>query len=331
MLNIVVDAMGGDNAPSAIIEGAVRAANEFDIKVTLVGDEKIIRQELLDYKGGKIDIVNTTEIIDCNEESVKAIRTKKDSSIVVGMKMVADGAGDAFVSAGSSGAVIAGSSLIIKRINGVRRAGLGIVLPALDKPVLLLDCGANSDCTPEFLTQFAVMGTAYMKSLFDLDKPAVALLNNGAEEHKGSRLYKESYQLLKQTPVNFVGNIEARYVLSGVADVVVADGFAGNVFIKTTEGVAKHFSTLLKGVFKKNIFTMLASLVLLDGIKNMKKSFDYTEYGGAPVLGAEKVVIKAHGSSNSKAIYSAIKQAKNFAENNVIETIKNNLKKSLDE
>jgi len=325
MLNIVVDAMGGDKSPDEIVKGAVLAADKFNINVILVGDENLVREKLKGYKGDKIKIVNTTEIIDCNEDSVKALRTKKDSSIVVGMRMVADGKADAFVSAGSSGAIVAGSSLIVKRIDGVRRNALGIVLPSNNKPTLLLDCGANADSLPEFLKQFAIMGTAYMKGEFNIENPTVALLNNGAEEHKGSNLYKEAHQLLKESQVNFIGNIEARYVLNGVADVVVADGFAGNVFLKTVEGMAKHFGGLIKKVFKKNILTMIGALTMLDGIKDMKKSFDYSEYGGAPILGCKNVVIKAHGSSDAKAIYNAIRQAKECVENNVVKMIEDNL------
>lgn len=331
MINIVVDAMGGDNAPLSIVEGCVKAVKDFDIKITLVGDESVVRPCLGDYSGDRIEIVHAPDVISCDDDPAKSIRYKKDSSIVVGMNLVAEGKGDAFVSAGSSGAVVSGATLIIKRIHGIRRVAIGTVFPSANKPTLVMDCGANADCTPEFLQQFAIMGNAYMNSVYGVEEPVVALLNNGAEEHKGSLLYKETHQLLKETPVNFYGNIEARDILKGIADVVVVDGFAGNVLLKTTEGTASYFSKLLKDMLSKNIVSKLAALVLMSGIKNMKKAFDYTEHGGAPILGSKNVVIKAHGSSNAKAFYNAIRQAKLFVENKVIDSINNNLQKPLDE
>lgn len=331
MTRIIVDAMGGDNAPKAIVEGCVKAVEEFDVSITLVGQENLIKQSLGEYSGDKINIVNADEIITNDDDPALAIRRKKDSSVVVALKLLADGEGDAFVSAGSTGAVVSGATLIVKRINGIRRVAIGTIFPTPGKPTLVLDCGANADCTPEFLEQFAVMGNAYMKAVYSVDKPTVGLLNNGAEEHKGSSLYKESHQLLKSSDLNFIGNVEGRDVLSSVADVVVADGFAGNILLKTTEGTASFFSKKLKTMFTKNLLTKLCALLLSSSIKEMKSSFDYTEHGGAPILGAKKVVIKAHGSSNAKAFYNAIKQAKNFYENGVIDAIEHNLKKSLDE
>ena len=331
MTRIVVDAMGGDNAPKAVVEGCIKAVNELDVKVILVGKEDLIKEQLADYNGDKISIVNAEDVISNDDDPAKAVRRKKESSVVVGMNLIADGQGDAFVSAGSTGAVVSGATLIIKRINGVRRVAIGSVFPTPLKPTLVLDCGANSDCTPEFLQQFAIMGDAYMKAVYGIENPTVGLLNNGAEEHKGSNLYKEAHQLLKTTDINFIGNIEARDVFDCKADVVVADGFAGNIFLKTTEGTAGFFSKKMKGLFMKNIMTKLCALFLKKGIKEFKASFDYTEHGGAPVLGSKKVVIKAHGSSNSKAFYNAIRQAKHFYENGVIETINNNLQKPLDE
>lgn len=331
MTRIIVDAMGGDNAPAAIVDGCKKAVDELDVKITLVGNEEIIKKCLGEYDAEKIDIVNATDIITNDDDPAKAIRRKTDSSIVVAMKLLADDKGDAFVSAGSTGAVVSGATLIVKRIKGVRRVAIGTVFPTPGKPTLMLDCGANADCTPDFLQQFAIMGNAYMQSVYGIKKPTVALLNNGAEEHKGSILYKETYQLLKNTDLNFIGNIEGRDIFDSKADVVVADGFAGNVFLKTTEGTASFFSKKLKGLFLRNFASKLCALLLKSGIKEMKSSFDYTEHGGAPILGAQKVVIKAHGSSNSKAFYNAIRQAKHFYENRVIESINNNLQKPLDE
>lgn len=331
MTRIVVDAMGGDNAPQAVVDGCVKAVADFDIKITLVGREELIKECLGDYTGDKIDIVNATDIITNDDDPAKAVRRKKDSSIVVAMRLLDEGKGDAFVSAGSTGAVVSGATLIVKRIKGVRRVAIGTVFPTPGKPTLMLDCGANADCTSEFLQQFAIMGNAYMQSVYGIEKPTVALLNNGAEEHKGSIVYKETHQLLKTMDINFIGNIEGRDVFESKADVVVADGFAGNVFLKTTEGTASFFSKKLKGMLTKNIFTKLCALMLKSGIREFKASFDYTEHGGAPILGAQKVVIKAHGSSNAKAFYNAIRQAKHFYENGVIEAINNNLQKPLDE
>lgn len=331
MTRIVVDAMGGDNAPHSIAEGCIKAVNELDVRITLVGKEEMIKECLADYTGDRIDIVNAADIISNDDDPAKAVRRKKDSSIVVGMNLLAEGKGDAFVSAGSTGAVVSGATLIVKRIKGVRRVAIGTVFPTPKKPTLVLDCGANADCTSEFLQQFAVMGNAYMQAVYGIEKPTVALLNNGAEEHKGSMIYKETYQILKTMDINFIGNVEGRDVFDSKADVVVADGFAGNIFLKTTEGTAGFFSKKLKGLFMKNIVTKLCALVLKKGIKEMKSSFDYTEHGGAPILGAQKVVIKSHGSSNAKAFYNAIRQAKHFYENGVIESINNNLQKPLDE
>lgn len=331
MTRIVVDAMGGDNAPKAIVDGCIKAVNDFNIKITLVGPENMVRECLSGYKGDKIDIVNAEDVITNDDDPAKAIRRKADSSIVVGMNLLAQNAGDAFVSAGSTGAIVSGATLIVKRIKGVRRVAIGTVFPTPIKPTLVLDCGANADCTPEFLQQFAVMGNAYMKAVYSIDNPTVALLNNGAEEHKGSNLYKETYQLLKEMDINFIGNIEGRDVFDCKADVVVADGFAGNIFLKTTEGTASFFSKKMKSLFMQNLKTKICALLLKKGIKEFKSSFDYTEHGGAPILGSQKVVIKAHGSSNAKAFYNAIRQAKYFYENGVIEAINNNLQKPLDE
>lgn len=331
MTRIVVDAMGGDNAPQAVVDGCVKAVEDFDVKITLVGKEDLIKHCLGEYDGNKIDIVNASDVITNDDDPPKAVRRKKDSSIVVAMRLLEEGKGDAFVSAGSTGAVVSGATLIVKRIKGVRRVAIGTVFPTPKKPTLVLDCGANADCTSEFLQQFAIMGNAYMQSVYGIERPTVALLNNGAEEHKGSNLYKETYQILKTMDINFIGNIEARDVLDSKADVVVADGFAGNVFLKTTEGTASFFSKKLKSLFLKNMITKLCALALKGGIKEFKQSFDYTEHGGAPILGSQKVVIKAHGNSNAKAFYNAIRQAKHFYENGVIESINNNLQKPLDE
>lgn len=321
-MKIIVDAMGGDNAPDAVVDGAVAAVENIpDIEVVLVGDTT----KFTVPKNDRITVVHTSEVIDCDDDPTHSIRTKKDSSIVVGMKMLAQKEGDAFVSAGSTGAIISGATLIVKRIKGIRRAAIGSVIPTRNGCTLLLDCGANADCTEEFLQQFAIMGNAYAKGMMGLDNPRIALLNNGAEETKGSHLAKNSYQLLKEMPINFVGNVEAKELFNGVTDVLVADGFSGNVMLKTMEGTAKYFSGELKTMLTKNILTKLCALILSGGIKNLKEAFNAEKHGGAPVLGVDGVVIKAHGSSKKSAFYNAIKQAKRFAEENIVDNIKENL------
>ncbi len=321
-MKIIVDAMGGDNAPGAVIDGAVMAVQKLtDIEVILVGDTTKFSVP----ENEKITVVHTTEVIDCNDDPAHSIRTKKDSSLVVGLKMLAQGEADAFVSAGSTGAIISGATLIVKRIKGIRRAAIGSVLPTKTGCTLLMDCGANADCTEEFLQQFAIMGNAYAKAMMGVDNPRIALLNNGVEETKGSQVVKNSYGLLKEMPINFIGNVEAKEVLNGVTDVLVADGFSGNVMLKTIEGTAKYFSGELKSMLTKNILTKLCALILSGGIKKLKEAFNADKHGGAPVLGVNGVVIKAHGSSNKDAFYNAIRQAKRFAEEKVVKNIEENL------
>lgn len=326
-MKIVIDAMGGDNAPQEIVRGSIDAVKKLGVQLILVGDKPKIEECLQGFHDG-IEIVHTTQVISCDDDPASAIRRMKDSSMVVGMQLVAEGKADAFVSAGSTGAIVSGATLLIKRIKGIRRVALGAFLPSEGKPTLLIDCGANADCTPEFLEQFAVMGSAYAEAVLDIQNPKIGLLNNGTEETKGNALAKESHQALKELPVHFVGNVEAKAVLDGVVDVLVTDGFTGNAFLKTTEGTAKHFSHILKNMLTKNIITKLCAIILSKGIKEMKQSFSSDEYGGAPVLGAAKVVIKAHGSSNAYAFYNAIRQAKKFAENHVIQAIEQNIKKN---
>jgi len=326
-LRIIVDAMGGDNAPAEIVKGSILAAKDFDIEIIFVGDKPEIEKHL-NGSSKNISIIHTTEVITCEDEPTTSIRTKKDSSMVVGMKLLAEGGGDAFVSAGSTGAIITGATLIVKRIKGIRRVALAPLIPANGKSTLLIDCGANADCTPEFLEQFAIMGNAYAKAVLNVQNPKIALLNNGDEETKGNELAKNSYQAIKALPLNFVGNIEARDVLNGNVDVIVTDGFSGNILLKSIEGTAMYFSKNLKEMLTKNIVTKLCAVLLSGGIKDFKKKFDYNEHGGAPILGADGVVIKAHGSSGSLAFYNAIRQAKKFAETKVILSIKDIIQKT---
>lgn len=320
-MKIIVDAMGGDNAPKAVVDGAVMAAEKLGVEIILVGDTTKFNAP----DNEKITVVHAPDVIDCDDDPARSIRTKKESSIVVGLNMLAQKQADAFVSAGSTGAVISGATLIVKRIRGIRRAAIGTVLPTATGCTLLMDTGANADCTEEFLQQFAVMGNAYAKAVLGIDNPRIGLLNNGAEETKGSEVVKNTYQLLKKMPINFIGNVEARDVLNGVTDVLVADGFAGNVFLKAVEGTAKYFSGILKSMLTKNIITKICALLLSGGIKTMKDSFNADKHGGAPILGVDGVVIKAHGSSNAEAFYNAIRQASEFAEKDVVSIIKNNL------
>lgn len=319
-MNIVLDAFGGDNAPLEIIKGAIDARKDFEVDITLVGDEEKIKacakENSLDISSLKIK--HAPDVIDICEEATNIIRSKKNCSMAVGMQMVADGEGDAFVSAGSTAALVVGATFIVKRIKGIKRAALASVLPTATNPTMLLDCGANSECRPEMLMQFGIMGSIYMNKVLGVKNPKVALANIGAEETKGRELELGTYALLKDAPVNFVGNIEAREIPKGNCDVVVADGFSGNLLLKLYEGMGKFFSNELKGMLMNGFLSKIGALFLLKKIKAFKKKMDYTEYGGAPLLGTSKPVIKAHGSSNAKAIYNAIRQAKSFSEGDVI-------------
>ncbi|MCL2838674.1 MAG: phosphate acyltransferase PlsX [Oscillospiraceae bacterium] len=322
-MRIIIDAMGGDNAPSAVVDGAFRAATDFNVAVSLVGDESKIAAYIKEkgYSNDKVSIVHASEVIAMDDNPIDVIKNKKDSSMVVAMNMLSIGEGDALVSAGNTGALVTGSTLIVKRIRNVRRAALGTLMPTKDAFMLLLDVGANSDCTPQFLHQFAVMGSVYMNKLYRLDAPKVGLVNIGTEDEKGSDVAVATNKLLKKTDLNYIGNIEARDIPAGVADVVVCDGFTGNIILKLTEGLAHVLFGKIRAVFKSNIFTKLAALLVKRKFMEFKKSMDYTEYGGAPLLGLRKPVIKAHGSSDANAFYHAIRQAVNYTKSGIIEEI----------
>ena len=320
-MKIILDAMGGDNAPAEILKGAADAVVTFapDLEIIAVGDaEKIaVCARENNLKLDHIEIVNATETIEMCDEPAKAVRTKKDSSMVVGLKLLAEGKGDAFVSAGSTGALHVGTSLIVRTVKGIKRPALATIIPG-KTPFMLLDSGANVECRPSMLEAFGVMGSVYMEKVMGVKNPRVALVNNGAEESKGTPTYVEAHQLLKNNKaIHFVGNIEPRDIPAGNADVVVADGFTGNVVLKLTEGLAKFFSAKLKVMFKKNVGTMLGYLLLKGGVADFKKSMDADEYGGAPLLGTRRPVIKAHGSSNARAIQNAIRQAKTCVESDL--------------
>ncbi len=327
-MRIIIDAFGGDNAPLSNIEGAVMAAQEFDAQIMLCGNEERIKECAKENNISleKIEIVHADEVFDIHDDPNLLLKSKKNTSLAVAFKTVADGQADAVVSAGSSGAVLMGGTFIIRRIRGIKRPAFATVMPSFNKPYMVLDSGANIGCRPEILEQFAFLGNAYMKNVMDVQTPEVALLNIGAEETKGGEILVETYQRLQNSSLNFVGNVEPRDVPNGVCDVVVCDGFAGNIVLKLTEGVAMTFMGVIKKMFKKNALTMLSAMLVKGGLKQLKKKFDYTEVGGAPLLGCKKPVIKAHGSSNSKAIKSAVRQAIKFAQTNVISDIEKELK-----
>ncbi len=325
-INIAVDAMGGDNAPYEIVKGAIDAVNEFGLSVTLVGKEEIINEELKKYNfdKSKVSVVNATEIISTEESPTIAIRRKKDSSIVVGLNLVKNGEASAFVSAGSTGAVLTGGTFIVGRIKGIERPALGTCLPTTDGFTFLLDSGANVDCKSSYLLQFAKMAAVYVEYVMGIKKPKIGLVNIGAEKEKGNTLTKETYELLEQSELNFVGNIEPRDIPFKAADVVVCDGFEGNTILKFAEGL----SSALIGIIKEEItsgFYKLPAAFLVRPFKKIKKTFDSEEVGGAPFLGLKALVVKAHGSSKAKGIKNAIKQCKIFVENDIVLKIEEQL------
>ena len=326
-MKIIVDAQGGDNAPLCAVEGALRAKKELGVDIIFTGNEELIRP--LIPEGEKVDIINTTEVITMEDDPSTATRRKKDSSMAVALRLLAEGKGDAAVSAGSTGALLTGATLTVKRIKGIRRAAMAPVLPAGEHGVMLIDCGANVECTAEYLLQFAFMGSFYAKKLMGIENPRVGLLNVGTEDTKGGELQHHAFAILKKAHeegrINFIGNIEGTTVFSGDVDVVVTDGFTGNVLLKTTEGVIKFMMKSLKGVFYASGKNKLAAAVLKKDLAEMKKSMDVNEVGGTALVGISKPVIKAHGSSNSAAIFAAIRQAKSFAESGIIKEIEDNI------
>ncbi|OJU16330.1 MAG: phosphate--acyl-ACP acyltransferase [Clostridiales bacterium 43-6] len=320
-MKIIVDAFGGDNAPKAMIEGCMMAVKEYGASILLCGDEEKIKACAKEHNFSlhNIEIVHSPGVMDVHTDPTEIL--KSDTSMAEGLRRLAKGEGDAFVSAGSTGALLVGGTLIVKRIKGIKRPALSPVMPTADKPYLLIDCGANLDVRPEMLVQFGIMGSVYMNKVLGCETPRVGLLNVGAEDTKGGEMLVETYGLLKNSPVNFVGNIEAREVPEGACDVLVTDGFSGNIVLKLTEGVAGSFMGMIKKIFKRNWITKFAAMLIMPGLKALKKQMDYTEYGGAPLLGTARPVIKAHGSSNAKAFKNAIRQAIQFSETGVIEEI----------
>ena len=316
-MRILIDAMGGDHAPEAIVRGAIDAAAEFDVQIVLVGRGEAILKSLstlgLDTLPKGVEVANADDVVDMCDDPATVIRTRPDSSMVVGLRMLAEGAGDAFISAGSTGALLSAATLIVKRVKGIRRAALCPEIPTKSGSTLLIDCGANAECTPEFLTQFAVLGSIYAQKVQGKTQPRVGLLNIGTEESKGGALQKETFSMLRQADalgvIRFVGNVEARDVFQDTVDVVVADGFSGNVLLKTIEGTASFMSGMLKELFMRSTLTKLAAVICRSGIRAFKSKLDYREVGGTMLLGISKPVVKAHGSSDARAIRSAVRQA----------------------
>ena len=332
-MRIIIDAMGGDNAPAEIVKGAVMAAEEFGVEITLVGDEEKIRK-CLEEQGtadddGRFTVVHASQVIEMEDDPSTAVRSKKDSSMAVALHLLADGEGDACVSAGSTGALLTGATLIVKRIRGIRRAALAPVLPNGKNGVVLIDCGATAECTPEYLLQFAYMGSFYAKNILGCSSARVALLNVGAEETKGGELQRETYALLKNASdegrMNFIGNAEGRDLLSGDMDVMVSDGFSGNVLLKGTEGTIKFLMAELKSIFKSNLLSKLAAAMVYGKFKALKKKMDVSEVGGTAMLGISKPVIKAHGDSDARAVRSAVRQAIAFINADVIGEIERSI------
>ena len=319
-MKILIDGMGGDYSPEEIVKGAVKAANEIDETIMIIGPEDQINPLLEKYHANNnIEVVNATEVITNDEHPAMAIRRKKDSTIVKGMNMIKAGEADAFISAGSTGALLSGSLLILGRIKGIKRPAIASWFPKVGKndQTLLLDCGANAEAKPEYLHQFGIMGSIFVHCIKGIESPIVRLLNVGAEDGKGDDLHKEAFDLLKDSPLNFCGNIEGRDVIFGFADVVVADGFSGNVFLKGSEGTALCMSNLMKEKLTDGILAKAGAALAYNKIKEIKSEFDYADAGGAPILGVKGAVLKIHGNSKEKEVYYAIKKAVPYVNNNV--------------
>lgn len=320
-MKVIIDMYGGDNAPKAPILGAAMAAKELGVEIVAVGNEAEMRKICEENDISGFEFIDAPMVMPVCAEPTEVMKSYKESSLAVGLKALADGRGDAFVSAGSTGAIVVGATLIVKRIKGIKRAALASVIPGLDRSYMLLDLGANVECRPEMLCQFASMGSIYMNKLEGVENPEVGLINIGAEESKGGELQKEAYKLLKESDLNFIGNVEPRDLPKGVCDVAVADGWTGNIVLKLTEGLVSAFGKKLKGVMMSSLLTKLGALTMKGALTDFKKSMDYTERGGAPLLGIAKPVIKAHGSSDPKAFMNAVRQAKAFYEQDVVGNI----------
>ncbi len=322
-MKIIVDAFGGDNAPLEIIKGCAIAAEEFGVDILLTGKESVIRETAKknQISLNRIEIADCSEVITMEDEANAVLKTKKDSSMAVGLRLLNEGKGDAFISAGNSGALCVGATLAVKRIKGIKRAAFAPVLPSDTGFFMLLDGGANVDCRPEMLYQFALMGSVYMEKVMHVSNPRVGLANVGVEEHKGTELYKDAYQLLKESSLNFIGNVEGRDIPKGVCDVVVCDGFAGNMILKTYEGVAITLMKKMKHMFANSVKGKMAAALVMKDLKELKEKFNYNAYGGAPILGASKPVFKAHGDSKAVTLRNAIKLSIDYVSGKAIDEI----------
>ncbi len=327
-MKIILDAMGGDNAPASVVEGAVLALKEMPHKIVFVGQQELIEEELkkYTYNEAQVEIVDAREVITNDEAPVRAVRSKKDSSIVRGMNMVKNGEGDIFISAGSTGALLAGGLFILGRIQGIDRPALACIYPIVGgEASLLVDAGANSECKPNNLLEFGIMGNIYMEKVIGRANPRVGLVNIGTEAKKGSTLSKAAYDLLSQSEMNFVGNVEAREVPKGACDVIVTDGFTGNVILKLTEGLAWNILQVIKKRFTDGLKAKMGAMLLLDKLKGLKKEFDYSSYGGAPILGVKGPVVKMHGSSGANAVKNTILKGIPYVEGDVVGTIQSSV------
>ena len=335
-MRIILDAMGGDNAPMAPVMGALAAAKDFGAQITLVGRGEeilqVLRQQNIDTLPEGVEIANAEEVVDMHDDPANVIRKKKNSSMVIGLKLLSDGEGDAFVSAGSTGALLSGATLLVKRVKGIRRAAMGPVMPnKTGGKTVILDCGANAECTPEFLLQFGLVGSLYAKKYLGVADPKVGLLNIGTEDSKGTQLQKDAYALLQAASdkglLNFTGNVEARGVPLGDVDVVVCDGFAGNVLLKSIEGTAMFMGSLMKHkIFKRSLLSKIGYLLCKKGVDEVMGMLDYRTIGGTQFLGIKKPVIKAHGSSDQLAFRNAIRQAMDAAESDISVELEQGLK-----
>ena len=333
-MKIILDAMGGDNAPQAPVLGAIEAVKRYNADIILVGRGQeileVLKKNGLDTLPEGVEIAHADDVVDMHDDPATVIHKRKNSSMIIGLKMLADGKGDAFVSAGSTGALLTGATLLVKRVRGIRRAAMAPAMPTkAGTKVIICDCGANAECTPEFLLQFGLVASAYSKFTLGVENPKVGLLNIGSEDSKGTQLQRDAYALLKDASdrglLNFTGNVEAREVPLGAVDVVVCDGFSGNILIKSIEGTAMFMGSMLKRMFKKNLGSKLGYLLCKSGVQDMMKLLDYREIGGTQFLGIKKPVIKAHGASDALAFRNAVKQAMTAAEGDFTAQLEKNL------
>ena len=327
-MRIVVDAFGGDNAPLEIVKGAALASKEYNVDITLTGNKETIENLIKEHSisfSGDFKIIHTDDVIAMEDDPTSILKAHSNSSMALAFNELKDDEADAFVSAGSTGAVVVGGTLIVKRIKGVKRPALGALIPSPNGQYMLMDMGANAECRPEMLKQFGIMASVYMEKVAGIENPKIALLNIGTEESKGDELRTESFKLLSEAPINFVGNVESREMPKGVCDAVITDGFTGNIALKLIEGTSMTLFKLIKNVLKKNFFNTLAAAIIKKDLYALKSMMDSSEVGGALLLGVSKPVVKAHGSSDAKAIKNAIGQAKSIAQNKIIEKIAENI------